>query len=177
MTVLDVPVVETERLRLRGPRDDDLDGFAAMMGDERVYRWFDGEPVDRAKAWRSMAMQLGHWALRGYGSWAAEERATGAFVGRVGLWQPEGWPGLEVGWAVTPAKWGRGYATEGGRAAVTWAFSRLGAHQVISLTRPHNAASRRVMDKVGLRYDRTQEVAGHEQVIYVVDRADWDAGG
>ncbi len=73
-----------------------------------------------------MAMFVGHWSLRGYGLWAAEERATGEFVGRIGLWNPEGWPGLEVGWLLDCACWGRGLATEGARAALAYAFTTLG---------------------------------------------------
>ncbi len=177
MTSLDIPRIETERLALRGLRHDDIDAFAAMFADERVYRWFGGAPVDRAGAWKAMAMHLGHWALRGYGQWAVVERLTGAFVGRAGLWYPQGWPGLEVGWAVLPPYWGNGYATEAGRASVDWAFDHLGAREVISVTLPHNAASRRVMEKVGLRYDRTEQVAGREQVIYRTTKDTRDPGG
>ena len=177
MTAADIPQLQTERLVLRAFRDSDLDGFAAMMGDERVARWFGGHASDRAQAWRTMALFLGHWDLRGYGQWVAEDKASGSFVGRVGLWQPEGWPGLEVGWAIAPDLWGQGYATEGGRASVAWAFDELGVDEVISVTLPDNRASRRVMEKVGLDYDRTQDVAGHEQVIYVTTAGTWRRDG
>lgn len=177
MIDLDIPRIQTQRLVLRGLREDDLDAFAAMMADERVYPWFGGGAVSRAESWRSIAMHLGHWALRGYGQWAVEDRDTGSFLGRLGLWEPEGWPGLEVGWAIAPQMWGRGYATEGGRAATAWAFQMLGAQEVISVTVPHNAASRRVMEKVGLRYDRTQEIGGHEQVVYVTTPDVWASDG
>ena len=170
----DIPQVETERLLLRGLCEVDLDDFAAMMADERVARWFGGPPSDRATAWRTMALFLGHWSLRGHGQWAAVEKSSGRFVGRVGLWQPEGWPGLEVGWAITPDQWGQGYATEGGRASVAWAFDNLGVGEVISVTLPENLASRRVMEKVGLRHDRTEQVAGHEQVIYATTAGAWN---
>ena len=176
MSTPTIPTLTTERLVLRALGEEDLGGFAEMMGDERVARWFDGGPVSREESWRSIAMHLGHWVLRGFGQWAVEDR-DGRFVGRVGLWQPEGWPGLEVGWAMSPQFWGRGYATEGGRAAVAWAFDQLGVDEVISVTLPHNMASRRVMEKVGLNYDRTEPVAGHEQVIYVTTRTDWERRG
>jgi RimJ/RimL family protein N-acetyltransferase len=92
------PELDTERLRLRALRLDDLDAYARMYSNPDVMRFLEsGVPLDRAAAFRSMATHLGHWQLRGYGQWALEERATGAFVGRAGLWQPEGWPGLEVG--------------------------------------------------------------------------------
>lgn len=148
-----------------------------MMADERVARWFGGAAGDRPEAWRTMALFLGHWTLRGHGQWAAVERETGQFVGRVGLWQPEGWPGLEVGWAIAPDRWGRGYATEGGRASIAWAFDQLDVDEVISVTLPDNLASRRVMEKVGLRYDRTEMVAGFEQVIYTTTRSQWERDG
>lgn len=177
MSALDIPVLHTERLVLRGMAETDLDDYEVMLTDERVYRWFGGQAPDRAEVWRSIAMHLGHWVLRGYGQWMLEDRTTGRLVGRAGLWCPEGWPGVEVGWAVRTELWQRGYATEAGKAAVQWAFDTLGVDEVISLTLPHNAASRRVMEKVGLRYDRTQPVAGHEQVIYVVKRDEWNSRG
>jgi RimJ/RimL family protein N-acetyltransferase len=86
--------LETERLRLRMFRETDLDAHAAMSADPEVMRYLGatGEPLTRLDAWRQMAMFLGHWQLRGYGVWAVEERASGTFVGRIGLFNPEGWP-------------------------------------------------------------------------------------
>lgn len=173
---LDIPVLETERLVLRGFREDDLDAFARLMADQRVARWLGGQTLDRDDSWRSMATHLGHWVLRGYGQWAVEEKATGDLVGRVGHWRPEGWPGLEVGWMIDPDRWGRGYATEGGAAALADAFTRVEASEVISLTLPDNLASRRVMEKLGLRHARDQRVRGFDQVIYAIERARWRDG-
>ena len=174
---MDIPVLQTKRLVLRAMGEHDLIAFEAIFTDERVYRWLGGESPSRAEVWRSIATNLGHWALRGYGQWALEDRATGELVGRAGLWQPEGWPGLEVGWAVAPEHWQRGYATEAGRAARDWGFEHLGAEEIISLTLPHNAASRRVMEKLGLLYDRTEPVAGHDQVVYRITREEWSSRG
>lgn len=100
-----VPTIETERMVLRPFRDDDLDAYAAMSADPEVTRYLsgDGATMSREDAWRSMAMLAGHWTLRGYGTWAAELKATGELAGRVGLHNPEGWPGLEVGWAFARA--------------------------------------------------------------------------
>lgn len=177
MTGLDIPVLQTQRLVLRGMTEDDLDGYEAMFSDERVYQWFGGQVVDRAEMWRSIALHLGHWVLRGFGQWSLQHRVTGELVGRAGLWQPEGWPGLEVGWAVAPALWKRGYATEAGAAARDWAFEHLGVHEVVSVTLPHNTASRRVMEKLGLTFDRMEHVKGLDQVVYRISRHQWSARG
>ena len=130
--------LETERLRLRMFREADLDAYAAMSADPEVMRYVGatGQPLTRPEAWRQMAMFLGHWQLRGYGVWAVEERASGAFVGRIGLFNPDGWPGLECIWALARGAWGQGYATEGARRALDYAFTELDQARVISLIRP-----------------------------------------
>ena len=142
-----------------------------MYADPDVMRFMeDGHPVGRDAAWRSMAAHLGHWSLRGFGQWALEARATGEFVGRAGLWQPEGWPGLEVGWILARPHWGQGYATEAGRAAIEYAFGELDAGHVISLIRPENHASVRVAERLGERRERTIELHGATAHVYGVTR-------
>jgi RimJ/RimL family protein N-acetyltransferase len=173
-----IPSLETTRLVLRPIAEADLDGFAAMYGDPEVMRHMgDGRPLTRAATWRTMALFLGHWALRGYGQWALVEKATGRLVGRAGLWNPDGWPGLEVGWLLDRPAWGRGFATEAGRAALAWAFEVLGARRVISVIAPDNVRSIRVAERLGETFERTialetPAVAAPIPVaIYAVDRA------
>ena len=125
-----VPTLTTDRLTLRGWRDDDLDAYAPITADAEVMR-FMGGVIDRAQTWREMAVFAGHWALRGYGIWVVERE--GALIGRIGLWQPEGWPGLEVGWLLGREAWGHGYATEAARASMEYAWRELGADRLISL--------------------------------------------
>lgn len=161
--------LETERLMLRPFREADLDAWAAIEADPEVMR-FMGGPRDRACAWRDMAMHLGHWMLRGYGLWAAEEKAGGALVGRIGLINPEGWPGLELGWLVARSHWGRGLAPEGARAALGHAFEAVGAERVISLINPDNAASIRVAEKLGARFERETRVQDWHALVYAIDR-------
>ena len=177
---MDIPTVETDRLVLRGLRDDDLDDFVTIFGDAETVRYLgDGTPATPGEAWRNLAMCLGHWELRGYGLWGAEERATGRVVGRVGLYNPEGWPGLEVGWAFARDTWGRGYATEGGAASLRWAFSELGADHVISVIHPDNIASRRVAEKAGFRKEGLlrgatfHRGAHHDLELYSLLRDEW----
>ncbi|HVF44658.1 MAG TPA: GNAT family N-acetyltransferase [Pyrinomonadaceae bacterium] len=167
--------IETERLVLRMFRESDTDAYAEMLGDAEVMRFLGGKVMSRQEAWRNMAMVLGHWQLRGYGFWAVEERASGELVGRVGCWRPEGWPGLEVGWTLRRAYWGRGYATEAARASVAYAFTTLGQTRVISLIDPNNANSIRVAERLGERPEGEWEVFGMKVVIHGIGRDEWRA--
>ena len=165
-------VLETERLVLRPFAHGDLEAFARISADPEVMRHIgEGHPMTRAEAWRAMAVVLGHWHLRGYGIWAAAEKATGALVGRIGLWNPHGWPGLEVGWLLDRAVWGRGLATEGGRAALEHAFGPVGAERVISLIHPANAASVRVAEKLGATREGTARLQGRQVDVYAYEPA------
>jgi RimJ/RimL family protein N-acetyltransferase len=151
---MNIPEVHTERLVMRGFREEDLDEVAAINADAEVTRWVgDENGLSRQETWRRMAYWLGHWELRGFGQWALEERETGRLVGRTGLLQPEGWPGLEVGWLVAHEHWGRGIAPEAGRAAIEWAREELGADRIISLIEDHNHNSARVAEKLGMKVE------------------------
>ncbi|HEX8283648.1 MAG TPA: GNAT family N-acetyltransferase [Pyrinomonadaceae bacterium] len=166
--------LRTERLVLRMFRDEDLDEYAAIAGDPEVTRYLgDGRPLSRADAWRQMAMILGHWRLRGYGMWAAEESATGRLVGRIGFFNPEGWPGFELGWTLAREFWGRGYATEGARAALEHCFTKTGRDHVISLIRPANAPSIRVAERLGEELEGRVDLSGSEALVYGITREDW----
>ena len=100
--IQNMPELETDRLRLRQWREDDIEPFAATFADEHSARFLGGS-CSRDQAWRRMAALVGHWTLRGYGYWAVEEKRTGVFVGGVGLWFPDGWPELELGYWLMPA--------------------------------------------------------------------------
>jgi RimJ/RimL family protein N-acetyltransferase len=163
------PEHETARLKLRQFRDTDLDAYAPMMADLEVVRYLgDGKPLDRPNAWRSMAVMIGHWSMRGYGFWALEEKATGALVGRGGLWFPEGWPMLEVGWTLARSAWGKGYATELGRAALDIAFAQ-GVPKVGSVILPANERSIRVALRLGEKLERNVQVSGLDCALYTVE--------
>ena len=165
--------LETDRLLLRQFREDDLDAMVRLGSDADVMRFIgDGKVQMREDVWRGIATHLGHWVLRGYGNWAAVEKATDECIGRIGLWNPEGWPGLEVGWLLARSHWGRGLATEGGRAALDWAFGVLGAERVISVIHPDNAASIRVAERLGETFERPSDIRGTPVVIYGVNRPD-----
>ena len=166
--------LETERLLLRMFREDDFEQYARLCSDPEVVRYLgDGKTLNRSEAWRQMAMIIGHWELRGYGPWAVEERVNGNLVGRIGFFNPEGWPGFELGWTLAREFWGRGYATEGARRALAYAFTEMGREHVISLIRPDNHPSIRVAERLGERLEGSVQIFGAEAHVYGIAREDW----
>ncbi len=163
--------LQTERLELRMFRPSDLEAYAEMCANQEVMRYIsDGRTLTREETWRDMALILGHWELRGYGLWAVEERATHKLIGRIGHWNPEGWPGFEVGWMLARSYWGRGFATEGALAARDYAFSVLKVPHVISLIHPDNALSIRVAQKLGEKVESNTEISNVPLLVYGVHK-------
>lgn len=171
--MLEIPTLETERLLLRPFRGNDLDDYAVLRADPEVLRYLvgaGGEPWDRARSSRHMAFIIGHWQVWGSGTWAVEHRESGAFVGMVGFSEPEGWPGLELAWALARRHWGHGYATEAAPEALAHAFSIWKRERVISLIHPENRASIRVAERIGERLLDRRNYLGREMLCYGIDR-------
>ena len=163
--------LETERLLLRMWREEtDFEPFAQMCADPEVMRYLGGKTFDRLETWRNMAMHIGHWQMRGYGHWAVEEKATGKFIGRIGFMNPIGWPAFEVGWTLARSSWGKGYATEGGRRALDYAFNELDKEHVISLINPDNKGSIAVAERLGEKLEGETQLFGNTVLIYGIDR-------
>ena len=165
-----VPIIETERLILRELREEDFPDYEILAADIEVMRYLGGKTQSRVEAWRHMGYLVGHWTLRGYGYWAAEEKATGKFIGRIGFSNPAGWPGFELGWTIAPAYQGRGFASEGARRLLRYAFEDLDKPHVISLIHPDNTPSRKVAEKLGETLEGETEVLGMPVLIYGIDR-------
>lgn len=174
-------MIQTARLLLREWEPDDFDAYATMVADPAVMEFLSltGSPMTRFAAWNSFAIFAGHWRLRGFGFFAVFERETGTFVGHVGPWRPEGWPDLEVGWTLRSDYWGRGYATEAARAAITFAFEELRSLRVISLIAPGNARSIAVAERLGERLDgeiTLPHLPPDRKVLqYSVSKSGWQA--
>ena len=167
-------VLETDRLILRPFREDDLDAYAEMCADSEVMRYLlVGRPLSRDEAWEHMATILGHWHFRGYGLWAVEHRQSGDLVGRIGFLNPEGWPGVELAWTLARPYWGKGYATEGGRAALSHGFLKLGQERIISLIHPENQRSIRLAERLGESFENSTDFKGEPVSVYGINRKDW----
>jgi len=166
--------LESERLRLRWFREDDLEQFCQICSDAEVMRFLgDGRPMTEMEVWRQMATFMGHWYFRGYGIWAVEEKSSGKVIGRIGFMNPAGWPGFELGWTLGRESWGKGYATEGAQRALEYAFSEMNRDHVISLIAPENVASIRVAERLGEKVEGRTEVLGRNVYIYGIGRDDW----
>ncbi len=155
-------------LTARRPRRDDEAAYGALLRDPAVERWLRPPPLvpftpDEVR--RVLARDLRHWGEHGFGPWALD--LDGAYAGRAGLaWtEVEGERVVELPWALVPSAWGRGVATRAARAAIAWA-RQLGLGEVIALTLPANEASRRVMDRAGLPYERDVVHAGLPHVLH-----------
>ncbi|AGC48066.1 acetyltransferase [Myxococcus stipitatus DSM 14675] len=142
------PTLHTARLTLRPMALEDFEGFVSLMSDEESAR-FIGGVQPRSVVWRGFTGMAGAWAVQGFSMFSVLERSTGRWVGRVGPWRPEGWPGPEVGWSLLRETWGRGYAVEAATAAIDWAFDHLGWTEVIHSITPANVASQQVARRLG----------------------------
>lgn len=150
--------VETERLRLRPWRAEDYGPFAAYYADQANAKYVGGQK-DPEHAWRHLALQIGHWVLKGFGYWAVDEKATDRFVGCVGLWQSPAWPELELGYWLLPEQQGKGYAAEACRRAIDVAKHTLRAPSLVSYIDPANTPSIKLAQRLGAVHDGTIELA------------------
>lgn len=142
------PILFTPRLILRPLTGEDFEPWAAFHADEAVMRFLGGVQ-ERATAWRGLCAMAGAWSVRGFSMFSVIERATGRWVGRVGPWQPEGWPGREVAWGIARDFAGRGYACEAAAASMDYAVDVLGWDRVIHTIDPDNLRSIRLAQRLG----------------------------
>jgi RimJ/RimL family protein N-acetyltransferase len=168
------PVLETDRLTLRAPVLADFDAYAGFFASPRAD--LVGGPMDRARAWRYFGHHVGHWALRGYGTFFMTPSGGGPAVGMIMAWQPEGYPEREIGWALfNDAAAGQGFAAEGARAVLAHVFGTLGWDTAVSYIAPGNAASIRLAERRGAVPDpqAPQADPADPDLIYRHRREDW----
>ncbi|MFV0514080.1 MAG: GNAT family N-acetyltransferase [Jhaorihella sp.] len=164
---MQTPTLTTERLILRIPRLADFDHWAAFFASDRSR--FERGIRPRPEAWRTWSADVALWLLRGYGPFGVDRRDTGAYVGEVGIYQPDWYPEPELGWFVIPEAEGRGYAAEAARAVMAWARDSLGWSRLINIIDPRNARSIALGRRLGGVID--PDAAGEEpgDVVIVHD--------
>lgn len=156
MTVgsLNIPTVETERLLLRGWREEDAGVLAEIYSDEESSRYIGGK-MEAWQAWRMLCTFIGHWQFRGFGLFSVEERETGKCLGWAGPWRPDGWPDNEIGYSFIRSSWGKGYATEAASAGLLYAYENLGWKTAMSCIDPANTASQAVAKRLGATHEES----------------------
>jgi RimJ/RimL family protein N-acetyltransferase len=171
------PTLETERLILRPPAAEDLDAWAAFVADPEASRFLGGVQ-SRALAWRNLCTMAGSWAIHGFGMFSAIEKATGRWMGRLGPWQPAGWPGPEFAIGLVRETWGTGYAFEGSTAAIDWMFETLGWPELIHTIDPQNVSAKGLAQRLGSTHrgeGRLPEPFDTEVEIWGQTRDQWRA--
>ena len=167
-------MLETERLILRPLDETDIDAIYAMRSDADVMR-FIREPQNRQESANWVELVSSRWRKEKIGFCAITEKLSGAFAGWCGLWQLKETGEIEVGYAVAREFWGKGYATEAAFEFLEYGFKQLQLEKIVAVARAENTASRRVMEKLGMRYDYTGEFYGRDLVHYSITKENFYA--
>ena len=141
------PTLTTERLTLRAPRLADFAPYAAFFASDRSR--YENGPLSRGAAWKEFASATGQWVLKGYGGLSIEDRATGNYLGEIGIFHPANFPEPELGWTLVPEAEGRGIAFEAALALRTWAYATLQTSTLVSYIDPANVRSVRLAERLG----------------------------
>jgi RimJ/RimL family protein N-acetyltransferase len=168
--------IETARLRLRMFTPADLDRMCEITGDPEVTRFIGyGHPLSREETRANLNLIMNAFRRRGYGRWALERRDTGALIGYCGLSAGNPDVGVELAYMLAREEWGRGLALEAGRAALRYGFETLGMDSIAGLTFHDNTRSRRVLERLGMKFIRDAHYYDFSCVHYAIARTDWHA--
>ena len=159
-----IPVIETERLVLRGPEPDDYPDFKATFSSYRSR--FMGGPLNAYETWMLYAAEIGHWQTRGYGMWMFHDKMTDKPLGMAGGWKPAQWPEAELAWIIWPETAGQGYALEATHAARAWFYRELGWQGAVSYIDPKNLDSIRLAERLGAVKDTGAPTVDGNDVCY-----------
>ena len=166
--------VETARLRLRLFTPADLDRMCEITRDREVMRYIGhGHPFSREETRANVGKIMDRFRRRGYGRWALERRDTGRLIGYCGLSSGNPEVGVEVAYMLAREEWGKGFALEGGRAALRYGFETLGADSIAGIALRGNARSCRVLERLGMSFVRDAYYYEFPCVHYSIARAAW----
>ncbi len=176
---MSLPEIETERLWLRQLHDDDLDLYhVRLFDDPEVMRYLPaGKPIPRERTQALMARFKEHWTQHQFGVWAVVEKSSGELIGHCGLQYLADTPEVEVLYALAKPYWGKGLTTEAARASVQFGFEQVKLDRIVAVAVPANIASRRVMEHIGLKYEKDARFFNLDVVYYAIQRADFQTDG
>ncbi len=160
-----IPVIETDRLRLRGWEERDFPAYARFRADVD-HQAYLGDVLAREQAWDLFCIDLGVWALRGYGIFAIADGASDEAIGYSGIWYPLDIEEPELSWSLFPGWTGRGYATEAAMAARHWAYETLDLPPLMSLIHPENVASKAIAGRLGAVFEKETMLDGEPRHLY-----------
>lgn len=160
-----IPVIETERLRLRGWEERDFSAYAGFRADPEFQAFFGGT-MTSAEAWERFCSHLGVWVLRGYGFFAIADRTSDDAIGLTGLWFPLEIDEPELSWSLFPGRTGHGYATEAATAARAWAYETFDMQPLMSFVHPDNIASKAVAARLGAVFEKETMLYGVPRHLY-----------
>lgn len=160
----DIPVLQTQRLVLRGPDAADYPNFKATFSSYRSR--FMGGPLNAYETWMLYAAEIGHWEIRGYGMWMIHDRQTDRTLGMAGGWFPAAWPEKEIAWIIWPDEAGHGYALEATHAVRNYLYKELGWDGAASYLDPKNLDSIRLAERLGAVKDKTAGTVDGNDVVY-----------
>jgi ribosomal-protein-alanine N-acetyltransferase len=167
-----IPTLETKRLRLRPFREEDAVALHRIVSAEGMLKYFPGSPEPTlGRSERLVRHQIEQWTTLGYAWWAVELKATGQLAGWNGLQYLPDTKETEIGFLIDKALWGQGLTTEGGCVGLEYGFRELGMTEIIALAHPENGASRRVIEKLGMQFDRVTEYFGVQLARYTLSAA------
>jgi RimJ/RimL family protein N-acetyltransferase len=158
--------LQTKRLTLRIFKESDWRDLHEHYSDATCTKYTFGRALSEGESWRAMASMTGHWHLRGYGPYVAEEKATGKILGVVGLWYPNDWPGPEIKWALIRRYWGQGFASEAARAVKSMAAEFMPELPLISFIHSENLASINLAKAIGAQFEKEVEFRESAWHIY-----------
>ncbi|HDD61756.1 MAG TPA: N-acetyltransferase [Chloroflexi bacterium] len=165
-----IPSLITERLLLRAFEKDDLDPFASMVSDLEVMQraTYDGTTMNRIQAWNWLCFMLGHWYMRGFGIWGIEEKTSGELIGRIGLQFWDSFDDVELVWMLAKSAWGKGFASEGARAAIDFGLNTLAIPRIAAVIPQENKPSIRLAERLGMEMEKEVERQDTQFYQYVI---------
>lgn len=166
-------MLETERLILRPMNETDIDDVFAMRRDDEIMRFIREPVVSRKEAEDWINMISSRWTKDKIGFCSIIEKTSGKFTGWCGLWQLKENNEIEVGYAIAKDFWTKGFASEAADAVLNYAFNELGLETIVAVARPENTASRRVMEKIGMKFDYTGKFYERDLVHYSITKEEF----
>jgi len=167
------PVLETARLRLRPPTMQDLEEFGRLTSDPEVMRYLGKGVRTREETVSVLTAAIEHWDRHGFGIFVVEDLHEGTFLGRCGLRYFQNTPEVELSYSFGRPAWGKGIASEAAKASMQFGFDRLRLERIIAIAMPENIGSRKVMEKLGMHYEKNATYFGSDHVYYAISRADF----